>query len=755
MYRMPVFLAVLFAVTSTFARGPSAAVAPNAALRPLRPRAPVSQYNLAPVPVTDSPPPFGTVVQEWELEMSGSYAGAGITWRRDSGRFYLADQGYVGQPGVWSCDPFDPPGSLRRENWVIPNMGTDTTDIPWSIAWDGDSNCFWISDIVDGNVYGGCYYIRIRQTPVGDTWRWFNQFPGDTWLVGTGQSGGPGNMYWMSGSEKWKQRSCFVCAPVAPTGQNNHVWKFDPYTKTSYGKCPNGSSASDRGCTLVPWDSNYILTAGWTSSNRICKRDSTGLGLDSAEAIDVADIAVWVPQVIRPDDTVFMYSIVNNVPNTLQKRSLGMLWRQLPSISPNNVCPTAILAPRGSVDSGQTVTPDLVVENTGTEPAHDVKACFAIDINGTPMYADSIAGLSLDAGARETLRFTDWTPRLRDSLSVTAWTSWSGDSFPGDDTIRNRFLVRVRDIAIPWYRTDKDTYDSGEVITAHARAENRGNQSLNFDIRFRYRGYQSTRNLNLIAGGATLVAPPVPFGGYPPGVYFLGTAEAVVTGDLVPDNNFAACTARVRGPISHDYAVLRILEPTGEKDTLTPVAPSALIANLGREPDSAAVTFGITFGDSVVMHNTAYCRLSPGDSAAATFSEIRFTEFGTYVAACSVRLWSDQNFTNDEKLDTFEVAPVGVTDGSFIVPRLSFTVTPNPATSGFLTLSFTGPLDHLTTGPLSLSLFDISGRPVLRPAFGVRSSPLRLDLRSLPAGVYMLRVAAGANTYSQKVILQH
>jgi len=63
-----------------------------------------------------------------------------------------------------------------------------------------------------------------------------------------------------------------------------------------------------------------------------------------------------------------------------------------------------------------------------------------------------------------------------------------------------------------------------------------------------------------------------------------------------------------------------------------------------------------------------------------------------------------------------------------------------------------------------LSVYDASGRQVLEspiaiglggPCPTVRQSPFALDLRSLPAGVYVLRLAAGTNAYSQKVILQH
>ena len=64
-----------------------------------------------PVLAQASSPPFGTVVRRSSLRMSGSYAGAGITWVRDSGKFFLMDQGYAGPCRVWKLDPVDSKGA--------------------------------------------------------------------------------------------------------------------------------------------------------------------------------------------------------------------------------------------------------------------------------------------------------------------------------------------------------------------------------------------------------------------------------------------------------------------------------------------------------------------------------------------------------------------------------------------------------------------------------------------------------------------
>lgn len=83
-------------------------------------------------------PPFGSLLGRWDLPLSGSGVGAVVTWRPDSARIYLTDQGYsVGQTFCRSFQPENPLGTLRDEQWQFPALGIQgTKDIPQGIAWD-------------------------------------------------------------------------------------------------------------------------------------------------------------------------------------------------------------------------------------------------------------------------------------------------------------------------------------------------------------------------------------------------------------------------------------------------------------------------------------------------------------------------------------------------------------------------------------------------------------------------------------------
>ena len=83
--------------------------------------------------------------------------------------------------------------------------------------------------------------------------------------------------------------------------------------------------------------------------------------------------------------------------------------------------------------------------------------------------------------------------------------------------------------------------------------------------------------------------------------------------------------------------------------------------------------------------------------------------------------------------------------------RLSFVVEPNPVTTGFATLRLTGPPDRPT--PWSMSVCDINGR-VVRSSSGLQAATFRLDLGSVPDGVYFARLETAGRTAVQKLTVR-
>ena len=76
-------------------------------------------------------------------------------------------------------------------------------------------------------------------------------------------------------------------------------------------------------------------------------------------------------------------------------------------------------------------------------------------------------------------------------------------------------------------------------------------------------------------------------------------------------------------------------------------------------------------------------------------------------------------------------------------------VYPNP-TSQRLTMAL-----PVATSPLQATLLDLTGRPVRRWTLPAHQPQANLDLSTVAAGVYVLRIPGAAGVYQQKVAVTH
>jgi hypothetical protein len=125
-----------------------------------------------------------------------------------------------------------------------------------------------------------------------------------------------------------------------------------------------------------------------------------------------------------------------------------------------------------------------------------------------------------------------------------------------------------------------------------------------------------------------------------------------------------------------------------------------------------------------------------GDQRVA-FAFVAAADSATYLDACRrAQDWYDTN--------------LGVAEEQNLKPQaasLKLEAFPNPATNA-VNIRFSSPLSK----PSALRIYDTEGR-LVRSSFGLRTSPFRLDLRSMPAGVYYLRLTSGDKTVSQRVAI--
>ncbi|MBM3313737.1 T9SS type A sorting domain-containing protein, partial [candidate division WOR-3 bacterium] len=91
----------------------------------------------------------------------------------------------------------------------------------------------------------------------------------------------------------------------------------------------------------------------------------------------------------------------------------------------------------------------------------------------------------------------------------------------------------------------------------------------------------------------------------------------------------------------------------------------------------------------------------------------------------------------------------GVMAAPAVVGEYRMSIVPNPLSARFADVHLSSPLST----PARLRVYDATGR-LVQSAFGVRTSHFRLDLRSLPLGVYLVKLESAGFTASQKLVVQ-
>jgi len=236
---------------------------------------------------------------------------------------------------------------------------------------------------------------------------------------------------------------------------------------------------------------------------------------------------------------------------------------------------------------------------------------------------------------------------------------------------------------------------------------------------------------NLIPGGQTNVTSPEPYT-TEPGLHVL-RVTAILAGDLHPENNTMWDTFWVRGALRPGLWV-DVVVPQDTWDTLTPVWWYADIANVGSSIETfwaCCMVRGprqrVFFSDSLQMI------LPPGDTIRLNMPPTIYRDTGMYVATCSTRIpegtWWDS--------DSFWIVVPGlaVAEPGLGPPLSRLEVKPNPCRSRTV-LRLSSPPPE----PAVVNVYDAAGI-LCRSALCNLQSATSLDLRSLPAGIYFVRVA--------------
>jgi hypothetical protein len=226
----------------------------------------------------------------------------------------------------------------------------------------------------------------------------------------------------------------------------------------------------------------------------------------------------------------------------------------------------------------------------------------------------------------------------------------------------------------------------------------------------------------------------------------------------MPDSGFLAVGYEFDTLNSHE--ALYMMRTTSHGDTvwtrhLAPAGAASQAAALCATGDGGfAIAGQIDWGDSArawlvktnAQGDTLWTAVLPG-SGHEVGTDVEQTADGGYVIAG----------TSDSaggsvlliKTDSLGRMLTGLAEeGPAVRERVALSVTPNPV-SGVVLIDCSLP----ARASANLRLYDVTGRQV-RSTLGPRSSPIRLDLRSMPAGVYLLKLDYAGGTATRKLVVE-
>jgi hypothetical protein len=224
-------------------------------------------------------------------------------------------------------------------------------------------------------------------------------------------------------------------------------------------------------------------------------------------------------------------------------RSLGSV-----RVRVQNVGVTRIVAPSGSLDSGQTVVPQSIVRNVGTDTC-SFPVWFTtrlLDSRGRtpagaddPAYEDSVL-VTLAPGESISCDFAAWTATTPGAYATESFTALVGDLSPDDDTACGAVIVlrRMHDVGAMGIIEPVGIVGLGTIVKPCAAVANFGTDPETLLARFSIASaYVDTQRVMLEPGETdTLVFSP--WVAAPVGI-FVARCTTVLATDANPSNDMA------------------------------------------------------------------------------------------------------------------------------------------------------------------------------------------------------------------------
>jgi len=319
-----------------------------------------------------------------------------------------------------------------------------------------------------------------------------------------------------------------------------------------------------------------------------------------------------------------------------------------------NVGAASIVAPTGTIDSGQVITPRVYIRNYGTTP-ETFNAFYWLSTG----YA-STRSVTLNGGAAETTNFDPWIALPRGTFTTKCSTALATDMKKNDDRATGTVTVRVRDVGVTTILAPISIVDSVATLIPQAKIKNYGTNQENLTVNFRITGpgvnWTNTANVSSLNPNEERTITFSAWSIGPRGSY---TARCTtnLTGDQISFNDKLDSNFVVR---VHDVGVVSISSPPASVDSGATVPVTATVQNFGTETENFAAFFRI----GSFYTSTQLLALNSGQSTVVTFSDWVVNQTrNNYSYKCTTFLASDANPNNNFKNGsvTVNIHDVGVT----------------------------------------------------------------------------------------------
>jgi len=329
---------------------------------------------------------------------------------------------------------------------------------------------------------------------------------------------------------------------------------------------------------------------------------------------------------------------------------------------------TEIVAPKGIIDSGITITPKAKVKNFGDIliPTCTVRMRIGNFYNNIQLVSN------LSPGQERTVNFANWQVRQRGTWVVNCSVYLRNDYNPNNNRKIETIFVRVRDVGVVSILAPTGTVDSGTTHIPRAKIKNYGNTIESLGVIFKIgSNYRDSLFLTLLGNKETTLSF----------VSWLANQRgkhnvkcSLVINDFIPTNNYKTDSVFVR---VFDVGIKEILQPKGVIDSGSVLNPLVKIKNYGNVAASFKSYFkiGNSYFDSLSLN-------IPADKETTlSFSQWSASLRGKHLVKCTLlindrflenNILTDSVFVRVNDVGVVEIiTPSGIVDsGSSILPQV-------------------------------------------------------------------------------------